>query len=250
MAPMTPTLTIAVSPNSGHPPFNVMIAAAYPQKGGVYTLNVEGEDPVESTEGVFTTTVDGWPWNAKVVWSDETGGFSEAPVVVKLENETPVAHGLYTVPGTYDYHQLVLIDLRYMQKGCIGSGEPEFYTGIEDPDFTGDGYSLENDGFTYNVKIIDVASGRREAVFYGPNRTLMGDEYVECPIFYWFVGYSGAAPIIPYQVWSPMGCNPTPVPGPEPGQGTVEKKIHVYVKEFGTARHWVYTLFATASGCS
>ena len=236
VAPINPSLTVSVSPDKGHPPFDITIAVACSKEGGTYTLNVKGKEPVESNEGAFTATIIDWPWRAAVTWVDELGGFSEAPVVVKLENEIPVAHGFH-IPETCAYHQLVVIDLRYRPIGCTSSGVPEFYNGIEDPDYTNDGYSMENDGFTYNVQIFNVASGRRESVFYGPNRILMGDEYVENPIFYWFVTYSGAEPIIPYPVWSPAG------------EVKSEKAVHVYVMEFGTVRHWVYTVFATPSGC-
>ena len=251
MTPVPPALTIAVSPDSGHPPFQVIIAAACSEEGGTYTLFVEGENPVGSIEGAFSATVDDWPWKAVITWSDETGAFSEVPVVVSLENATPIAHQLFTVPNVYAFRSVTLIDLRYRPVGCVALGEPDFYVGIEDPDYTGDGFSMENDGFEYNVEIIDVASGTKESVFYGPNRTLMmPGEYVVNPMFNWIVGYSGYVAPFPFatpSAVSSLGCgieNPALTPA-----ATSAKQIRVSVKEWGSIRRWEYMVFAGAAGC-
>jgi len=250
-APPAVVLVVEVSPDSGRPPFEVTVTVT-DMGEGTYTYEISGQEAVESTEAVFTTLVDRYPWKVRVTWTDGAGGFSEATATVGLENEIPVAHGLWTVPNNYSDRGLILIDLRYLEHGCR-NGTALSYTGFEDPDYTAGGYSMENDAFTYHVEVEDVATGQRESIFYGPDRTLMRDEYVSGSIFYWFVNWSvvwDRDPPYPYPVWSPMVC-PCPTPDPEPGAAaTIEKRIYVSVREFGATRRWVYTVFAAAPGCS
>ena len=231
-----PTLSVAVDPPAGHPPFDITITATCSEDGGVYVLEEDGKDPVESTEGVFKSRVTTWPYIARVVWRKGEKTVSE-PVKVSLVNRRPVAHGLWT-SEPYHYHALIRFDLRYLERGCESTtGKPDFYTGIEDPDYTADGYSPDNDGFEYRIEVKDVDTGKYESVFYGPDRELLRPgQYISSPIFYWFVGWDGNEPLMPYRVWSPQ-CGP-------PAQ-EMTKEVHVYVKEFGSAYHWVYTITAT-----
>jgi hypothetical protein len=236
-----PILTITTNPTSIHPPGNVTITAVCSQEGGTYTLAVEGEDPVESTEGVFVATVDGWLWFAIITWTDGDS-VAETAVRVALENETVVPHGLWTEPNNYPDQGLVLIDLRYLEHGCL-NGMPVSYTGFEDPD---------GDTLWYRVLVEDMKTGEWESVFYGPDRTLMGDEYVSGPIFYWFVNHTGEGVIYQYGVWSPLGCVPTPSLSPGGGSATREKRVHIYILEVecGVVTHWAYDIVTAQPGCS
>ena len=238
-----PILTVTTDPSSIHPPDEVIIEAVCSQDGGTFTLSVEREAPVESAEGVFTAAVDDWPWKATATWTDGDS-VAEATVRVTLENETVVAHGLWSEPNTYPDRELTEFDMRYISRGCTGSGEPVFYTGFEDPD---------GDSLMYHVEIEDVETGIFESVFYGPDRILMGDEYVSGSIFYWFVNHAGEDVLFPYTMWSPMECKPIPTPTPSPGgDATREKRVHVYVLEVecNAVTHWVYPIFAVEPGCS
>jgi len=230
-----PTLSIVVSPNAVHPPCDLTITAFCSQEGGRFTLAVEGEDPIESIEGVFAATIDVWPWKAIVIWTDGIA-VAEAVVGVILENETVVPHGLWTTPNNYDDLGLTLIDLRYLEHGCL-NGTPVSYTGFEDPD---------GDSLKYRVEVED--RGVFESVFYGDDRTLMGRTgFVDNPIFYWFVNYIGEIPIYQYGVWSPLGCQPAPSPG---GEETREKRIHIYVLEVecNAVTHWAYDILTADPG--
>lgn len=238
----TPTLVVTASPNSGHPSFDLTIVAACSEKGGTYSLVVNGVIIDEATEGIFVTTINSWPWKGKIAWTDEAGVCLETPIVVALENESPIPHGLWTQPNTHLDRELILVDLRYLEHGCL-NGTALTYTGFEDP---------EGDKLEYRVEVEDVATGLFESVFCGPNRRIVGRSgFTENPIFYWFVNYRGGDALYPYVVWSPMGCNPNPSPPPMPGEATVEKRIHVYIREVecGTITHWAYLILAASPGC-
>lgn len=243
-------LTVIADPNSGHPPFETTIKAVCSKEGGQYTWDETGQwQGTGSTYNSHNTIVTTWPWHCTVTWTDGSGGFAEATVGVSLENKIPVAHSLWTVPGYYQDGALILIDLRYLPHGCE-EGSPLSYSGFEDPDYTQDGYSIENDGFTYHVEIEDMATGEFESVFYGPDRTLMGNEFVDIPIFYWFVNWTGDEPIVPYYVWSPMECLPDPSLSLEEDEGTVGKRLHVWVMEWGETRRWIYDVAVSGPGCN
>lgn len=237
----SPVLTVTANPTSIHPPGDIAITAVCSQEGGMFTLTMEGEDPVESADGTFTGTISGWPWKATVTWTDGTA-VAETAVRITLENETVVPHGLWSESNTYADRGLTEIDLRYIPRGCTGSGETVFYTGFEDPD---------GDSLKYRVEVEDMTGGVFESVFYGDDRTLMGQTgFVDNPIFYWFVNCVGEEPIYQYEVWSPLDCQPTPTPSLD-GEATREKRIHIYVLEVecNIVTHWAYTIFAFASGC-
>jgi len=228
-----PILTVTTDPTSIHPPGGVIIEAVCSQEGGTYTLSVEGDDPIESTEGVFAVTVDDWPWHAAVVWTDGDS-VAESAVKLTLKNERPMAHALTLSPASLLTGQGVWIDLRYLMQGCI-NGTPQRISGIEDPDYTADGYSIENDGFTYHVEIFDKDTGKQETI-YKPDRTVLGhDEYTISPYFKWFVDRKEETPPFPFSSMS---------------EGQAIKLIHVYVKEWGNAYHWVYEVSAGVAGCS
>lgn len=244
LVPQEQTLLITVSPPSGHPPFDISIAAACSQSGGKYSLIIGGQDPIESN-GSFTATVDAWPWKARVVWSDGDTVIEE-PVIVTLQNERPVAHNLSIFPGSPITGQGEWIDLRYLEQGC-GNGMPARISGFEDPDYTADGYSIENDGFTYHIEIYDKETGKQETV-YKPDRTVLGpDEYTVYPYFKWFVDWSYWEPPYPF---SPMSCVPTPTPIVPIGDATREKRIEVTVKEWGSEYRWVYTVLTAEGSCN
>lgn len=246
-----PVLTATANPDSGHPPFKTTITAVCSEEDGIYILAATEEDSMESNTGVFTVVIEDWPWKGVVTWTDGEGTVLEATVPLGLENKIPVAHSLWTVPRNYEDRALILIDLRYLEHGCVAStGKPEFVSGFEDPDYTGDGYSMENDGFTYHVEIEDMATGEFESVFYGPDRTLMGDEYVDTLIFYWFVNHTGEEPLYQYGVWSPLGCPYNPSPSPGEDEATAGKRVHIYVREWSEIRHWFYDITASEPRCA
>lgn len=263
-AQVTPVLEAELLPASGHPPFSTtVIVEEGDEVAGdtLYVYRATGQDAVETTATTLEVVVDVYPWSCIISRTDSKGNVSETVVRAELENEVAVAHNLWTIPNIYSDRLLIRIDLRHLWHGCDGAtGDPLFATGFEDPDYTGDGYSMKNDGFTYRVEVEDVATGQLESVFYGPDRTLMGDEFVETPFFNWFVNYTGALPFYQYATrqmryscvvpTATMGCTPSPPPTLIEGEGMVEKRIHVYVLEWGTARHWVYTVFAYPGSCS
>lgn len=238
-----PMLALAISPNSGHPPFDITIAAACSLGGGLYTLVVDENSVAQSENGAFVTTIATWPWRGKVVWTNEDGVLLEKAIAIALENEAPIPHGLWTQPNTYFDNSLILVDLRHLPHGCL-NGAVLTYTGFEDP---------ENDRLKYRVEVEDMATGVFESVFYGPDRTLMGRTgFVDDPIFYWFVNYVGGDAFYQYFVWSPLECEliPNPTPTPILEGATVEKRIHIYVQEeWGTVTHWAYPILTAAPGC-
>jgi len=223
----TSTLTVIATPNIGHPPFDTTIAVRCMHEGGTYTLVVPGQPSVESTGWMFETTVNTWPWPAKVIWTDGTTTL-ETPVKLTLENQVAVAHGLSTTPDTYSDRAFIALDLRYLPHGCNADGGSTSATGFEDPDYT-DG---RNDGFTYHVEIEDILTGDKETIFYGDERTVMfPDEYVADTTFYWVVNYSGSTQPFPMGIEQPT------------------KTLTISVKEFGEVRRWAYPLMASMPGC-
>lgn len=227
------TLTIAVSPDSGHPPFDISIAAACSESGGTYTLSVNGVT-IELPDGRFSGTIYTWPWTATVIWTGE-GKTVEGKVEVTLENAKPVAHSLWFLSTDFSDREIVPIDLRYTQHGCSGRGGELLKTGIEDPDYTANGPSQENDNFLYRVEVIDAVTGVRESIFYGPDRTvLFPGDYVSTTAFTWIVNYFAYTAPFPFST--------------EGGVSLTEKRekyIHVYVREWGIDYHWVYSVFAS-----
>ena len=242
-----PILTVTAPPNAGHPPFQTTITTACSIEGGAFTLSEQGKQPVSSTEGTFNVLIEGWPYKATIEWTDGNN-VAESAVKLALINKRPVAHDLALSPGTLQEGQGVWIDLRYLEQGCI-NGAVMRHSGMEDPDYTGTGYSMENDGFTYHVEIYDESTGRQETVYKADGTVLGRNEYSADPFFKWFIGWSQAIPPYPFQP-KDVKCTPTPVlpdPTPDPDH---RKLIHVYVKEWGTAYHWVYTVETTGGGCS
>ena len=243
MPPSGSDFKVTLSPSSGHPPFTTKIQAT-DMGGGTYTYKATGKDIVQTIEHTLGMVVSTWPWSCTVTWTDGKGTVLEETVRVNLENEIPVAHSLWTIPRNYEDRALILIDLRYLEHGCEG-GAALSYSGFEDP---------EGDTLWYRVLVEDTQTGEWEGVFYGPYRTLMGDEFVSGTIFYWFVNYTGEEPIIPYEVWSPLPllcCVPTPSPFPGGGITTREKRIHIYVLEVecSSITHWVYDILTAEPRC-
>ena len=241
----TPILTVVASPGSGHPPFDIAIAAICSEPDGMYTLTAPREGSVESTDGVFTATVGDWPWRAAITWSDGNS-VVERPVVVTLENERPIAHDLTLTPDSILTGQGIWIDLRYLEQGC-DNGTPKRISGIEDPDWSQGEDSGKNDGFTYHVEVYDQTTGQRETVFKPDAVALGKDEYTDSPYFKWFVDWVQL--IAPYP-FAPRECCPDPEPEPDLDIPTHNKLINVYVCEFGSVYHWVYTISAGVIGCS
>lgn len=262
-----PTLSVSAEPSSGHPPFTVDIEAQSSAKGGTYTLEVTGSPALQSTDGAFSVVVDTAPWAAQVKWTDGGSVYLSAAVPVTVENARPVGHDLWAVPNTFKDGDLVLMDMRYLAHGCDKPGTPLTYTGFEDPDYTGSGYSTENDGFTYNVRVQDVATGDWETVWTGPLREEVGTDSFAGPIFYWCVSRTDPLPPFPYTPWSPSGsslapmsvgdellapevCCPTPVEPDPSAPGTIEKHIEITVCEFGTCYRFVYSILAREEVCA
>jgi len=236
-----PQLTLAVSPQAGHPPYTVNIAAACSVPGGSYIFNPPVGDAIESQTGSFTAVVDTWPYDASVTWTDGDRVVTQ-PIELGLINERPVAHNLPFARA--EYRTRTLIDLRYRQQGCYNGG-PVTYTGIEDPDYTAGGFSDQNDDFLYRVEVYDKASGDQETVYTQDGQALAWGEYVPTPVFYWFPGWTQIHPPYPLDLAS---CVPNPPPADDPG-ATITKAIHVWVKEFGAEYHWVYEVEMTGGPC-
>jgi hypothetical protein len=218
---------LSMSPEAGHPPYEATITAEG-RDGGSYLWTV-GDSTYTTEENGITVTIDAWPLLIECVWTDGNQT-ARATIGAGLKNEAPVAYHLYTVPDEYLHGQRVLIDLRYLEHGCL-NGEPLLYTGIKDP---------EGDKLVYRVEVEDVASGRHESV-YTANRELV-PEWTEDPRFYWFVGWTSGDP--PYPFAPRCELDPWEEPGPA---GEIVKRVHVYAKEvaWSQAYHWVYTLQAS-----
>jgi len=210
-----PILTVAVTPDAGHPPFEISVVAVCSGGDGTYMLNLPNET-LESETGKFTATVDTWPFPLSVTWVGEAGTKTEE-LKLRLINERPVAH--YLSFSRADYRSKTIIDLRFRASGCVG-GAPETLLGIEDPDYTAGGFSTENDNFLYRVEVYDKDTGIQETV------------YDESPPF----PFKSCAPIPPEVT-------------PESGEGT-PKEIHVYVKEFGSEYHWLYEVKMVGGPCA
>ena len=109
---VSPFLIITATPNGGHPPFSPVITAVCSAEGGAYTLTEEGKQPILSTDGVFTVTVDSWPYKATVTWTDGHR-VARATVHVELIDQPPVIRRPW-ITGTYGVpFWRTLIDLRY-----------------------------------------------------------------------------------------------------------------------------------------
>ena len=240
---------VTISPEAGHPPFEATITAT--ERTGKYIYQPTGQEAVESTENTFSVTVDTWPWKCPVTWIDGDS-VATATAQPRLVNERPVAHDLWLSSTNPGYGEVILADLRYLQHGCL-NGMPLSYSGISDADYNGDEYSADNDGFTYNVKVQDVATGNWESVYSGPDRTLVGDSFTTNPIFYWSVGLGNLLPPYPYLPWSPLSikdCLLDPGTPPVTDTPTIEKRVEVTVKEFGDYHRYVYSVMTFHNTCS
>ena len=228
IAPNNPTLTVTVSPDKGHPPFDIAIAAVCSESGGTFTFKPPDGEAVESTTGSFKATVKDYPYNGTISWTDGERTVSQ-PIRVGLVNKEPVAHDLSITPGPIRYLQKEVIDLSYREAGCH-NGTPVKYYGIEDPDYTGNGYSVENDNFQYRVEIYDKATGKQETVYDYNGDPLPAGEFRSDPRFIWFPGWTEIYPPFPLQQMS--------VQLEEDPPGT--KIIHVIVREWGAGYSWEY----------
>jgi len=235
-----PILTVAVTPDAGHPPFEISVVAVCSEGDGAYLLNLPNET-LESETGKFTAMVDTWPFPLSVTWIGEAGTKTEE-LKLKLINERPVAH--YLSFSRADYRSKTIIDLRFRASGCAG-GAPETLLGIEDPDYTAGGFSTENDNFLYRVEVYDKDTGIQETVYDESGQPLARGEYTATAIFYWFPGWVQISPPFPFKSCAPIPPEVTP----ESGEGT-PKEIHVYVKEFGSEYHWLYEVKMAGGPCA
>ena len=242
------TLVVTATPSGGHPPFITMIKAVASKEGGTYTLMEDGQQPVTSSDGAFAVNVTTWPYKGSIVWENGTT-VVESAVKLTLINKGPFAHDLALFPGAPEKGQGEIIDLRYLEQGCH-NGTPMSYSGIEDPDYTASGYSMQNDKFAYHVEVYDKNTGKQETI-YKMDRSVLGrDEYTTSPYFKWFVGWSGTKPPFPFPPQSLLSeCDPIPIP-PVPIEHGHDKVVNVYVKEFGNTYHWVYTIATIGASCS
>ena len=242
LAPNNPTLMVTVSPDKGHPPFNIAIAAACSESGGTFTFTPPDGEPVESNTGSFKATVNDYPYNGTINWTDGERTVSRS-ITVGLVNKKPIAHNLSITPHgsaqysgkemeTVRYLEKEIIDLGYHKTGCP-NGDPSQslqYYGIEDPDYTQNGYSAKNDHFQYRVEIHDEDTGKQETVFDSTGDPLPAGEFRSDPRFTWFPGWTKTYPPFPLQSMS-AGLEEDP-----PGT----KIIHIIVREWGAGYSWEY----------
>jgi len=229
-----PTLTVTISPAAGHPPFNIAIAAVCSEPDGAYTFTPPDGDPVSSPVGQFKAEVNTYPYKGAITWTDGERTVSES-IRVGLVNKRPVAHDLNLVPSSPKLLQKEIIDLSYRAKGCE-NGNPQHYFGIEDPDYTQDGFSTDNDHFLYRVEVHDKDSGEQETVFDSDGRPLPAGEFRADPRFIWFPGWTKIYPPFPV---GPL-CSVNPSPTNPPGSGSIIKVVRVTVKEWGSNYAWEY----------
>ena len=120
-------LMVMVTPDSGHPPFEVTITAQ-DKGGGTYTFEPTGQAAVTSEDRSYETVVNEWPWECAVTWTDGDS-VAKATVRVALVNEPPTIRqpwmaGSYGVP-----FWRTLLDFRFHGASC---GSPA--KGITDPE--------------------------------------------------------------------------------------------------------------------
>ena len=238
LVPTGPTLTVAVSPEKGHPPFTINVAAACSENDGTYYFRANGKAPIESASGSFQVVVDTWPYTATVAWVKDDRSIVK-PISLSLVNKPPTAHDLWLDSPIF-YLQKETIDLRYREAGCR-NGNPLRYFGIEDPDYTAHGYSDKNDHFLYRVVVYDKKTGAQETVYDSGGHALPAGEYRSQPIFYWFPGWTKI--MAPFPLAKPA----TVEPGDEP---VSIKLIDVYVKEFGELYRWRYEATVHGGPCN
>ena len=236
LGPSSPTLSVTISPKAGHPPFRITIAAACSATGGTYTFKPPDGDAIESTTGQFTAIVGTYPYHGTVTWTDGKRTVSQS-ISVGLVNRDPVAHDLALTPTPLQYLQLELIDLSYREAGCH-NGLPVRYFGIEDPDYTAEGYSDKNDHFLYRIEVHDEETGDLETVYDTDGNPLPAGEFRRDPRFRWFPGWSKIYPPFPLNI---MCGAPSLSPGPTQTPGhTAIKVVRVIVKEWGVNYTWDY----------
>jgi len=246
MAPVAPFVATC-NPTAIHPPGTVTITATG-RTGGTYFYQPTGQDVTPSTQNTFVATVDRWPWSVTVTWRDGDN-VATATARLILANERPVAHDLWVWPEGLSTGSLARFDLRYLQHGC-DNGTAESYSGFKDPDYNANGYSMENDSFSYHIDVYD-AAGNHETV-YKPDRTVLGaDEFTASPYFVWFVGWKAAIPPFPFapQSVTDLDCDPTPPPPDPPPTQTESKRVEVTVKEWGNQYRFVYIVTTAVTGC-
>lgn len=236
LAPNNPTLMVTVSPDKGHPPFDIAIAAVCSESGGTFTFEPPHGEAIESNTGSFKATVNDYPYNGTISWTDGERTVSQ-PIRVGLVNKEPVAHNLLIAPEPIQYLQEEGIDLSYRGTGCQ-NGNPTEYYGIEDPDYTTNGYSPKNDNFQYRVEIHDKDTGKQETVYDHNGDPLPAGEFRSDPHFTWFPGWTKIYPPFPLQ---PMSIEP---------EHSSTKVIRIIVREWSVDYAWEYEVTITGEKCN
>lgn len=97
---VTEPLAVTVTPESGHPPFEVTITALAAGVG-TYTFQLFSDqfgdlpyDTITNTDGLIAVTIyiDPRDWHVEVTWTDGNEFYGPVIVRVGLENEAPVIH--------------------------------------------------------------------------------------------------------------------------------------------------------------
>jgi len=144
--PVAEPFFVTTTPDSGHPPFAVTVAAfpVDPDKdGSTYTFGATGEASVQSTDSSYQTVIHEWPWKCTVTWNNGDS-VAVATAHVALNNVGPTINRPL-IDGKSDlWYGVPLernsIDCRYHEETPLWPGYVPVVTGIKDPD--GDSWTL------------------------------------------------------------------------------------------------------------
>jgi len=140
---------VKVSPDSGHPPFEVTITATA-MVGGQYTFDLPS-GTVEQESNTLNAVVDRDPWEVRVLWSDGRDDPLEATCSVNVLNRGPKIRRPRLAPYADWYlhpRERTLLDFNYYAGSMYGEA-----TGIDDPE--GDAWRVVNVVVRCEEKSID-----------------------------------------------------------------------------------------------
>lgn len=136
IVPPVPQISLTISPERGHPPFEVEVEATA-MDGGTYAFSLPGE-VIEQDSNVLVCTVDSDPWTISVRWTSSDGVQRSATAAADVVNAPPLIRRPTVLPGAGWFLQprvRTILDFNHR----AGAGET---SGIYDPD--GDAWHIES----------------------------------------------------------------------------------------------------------
>ena len=139
---------VTLTPDKGHPPFNVTITVTN-MGGGTYTYEMTGKVTVQATESIHSTVVGTWPWQCTVTWEDGLGGFRDAVAAIDLENTAPIIYWPRVNGIDPSYNAWILpeleravFDFNPFETTALWPGDQVYRFGVFDPE--GDEWKITN----------------------------------------------------------------------------------------------------------